>query len=294
MSRSPLIFAALLAAGSAAAAPPIAPPGAGPLVADSAPAPIALEDATVEQLARFDGVGPALAERIIAYRSERGGRLGTVEELRAVEGMTPAALRQLRDHTGTTLSISVDGRSYGSVDEVLARFAGEPTIQQVQEWTQEYARTSPEMLQAWARASQSFALLPRLQVEYLLNDDLDRRFAYESVGGDLQTRPTSIDELQGFRVFVRSQWDLSELVMSSDRIRVINEAQDAVKLRDRLLGQVTRLYFDRRRQQVQLLLDPPPDLRDRVDAHLRLLELTAGIDALTGGRFSKALPPATR
>ncbi len=67
-----------------------------------------------------------------------------------------------------------------------------------------------------------------------------------------------------------------------------------MKLRDRLLTEVTRLYFERRRQQVALLLEPPAELRARVDAELRLLELTAGIDALTGGRFSGGLPGATR
>jgi hypothetical protein len=252
-----------------------------------------LDVATTEQLASLDHVDPNLASRIVAYRQERGGHLSTVEELRAVEGMTPAALQDLRARTGTVLSVGGDtGRRYQSVEEVLARYDSEPSIQQVQSWTSEYARTNPEMLQAWARASQSFALLPRLQVETLINDNLDRRFAYESVAGDLLARQTAMDETQGIRFLVRSQWDLSELVMSSDRIRVINESQDAVKLRDRLLSQVTKLYFDRRRQQVQLLLDPPYDLQARVDATLRLLELTAGIDALTGGRFSREMKPA--
>lgn len=254
---------------------------------------LVLDEATVEQLAGLERVDAALATRIVAYREERGGRLTSVEELGAVQGMTPEALAELREKASVTMSITAgDGRTYTTVEQVLDRYAGEPSVQQVQAWTQEYARTNPEMIQAWARASQSFALLPRLSVEYLLNDDLDRRFAYESVGGELTPRQTALDELRGFRVLVRSQWDLSELVMSSERIRVINEAQDTVKLRDRLLTQVTRLYFDRRRQQVALLLEPPQELNARVQAHLRLLELTAGIDALTGGRFSRALGPA--
>ena len=78
--------------------------------------------------------------------------------------------------------------------------------------------------------------------------------------------------------------------MSSERIRVINEAQDIVKLRDKVLEDVTRLYFDRRRLQVEQLLSPAGDLRSQLKNELRLQELTANIDALTGGRFSASLP----
>ena len=38
--------------------------------------------------------------------------------------------------------------------------------------------------------------------------------------------------------------------MSSERIRVISEAQDVVKLRDKVLRQATQIFFDRRRLQV--------------------------------------------
>jgi phosphoribosylaminoimidazole (AIR) synthetase len=77
--------------------------------------------------------------------------------------------------------------------------------------------------------------------------------------------------------------------MSSERIRVINEAQDIAKLRDKVLSEVTRLYFERRRVQVEMLLSPKRDTMGQVKQQLRLMELTASIDALTGGAFSQAL-----
>jgi hypothetical protein len=70
---------------------------------------------------------------------------------------------------------------------------------------------------------------------------------------------------------------------------VISEAQDIVKLRDKVLGEVTRLYFDRRRLQIDGLLNPPNDLRAQIDDELRLMEFTAQLDALTGGAFSAAV-----
>ena len=62
-----------------------------------------------------------------------------------------------------------------------------------------------------------------------------------------------------------------------------------VQLRDDVLDEVTRLYFERRRLQINLFLDPPKELKDKIEKDLRLQELTAGVDALTGGYLSGAL-----
>jgi hypothetical protein len=56
-----------------------------------------------------------------------------------------------------------------------------------------------------------------------------------------------------------------------------------------VLGEVTRLYFDRRRLQVDMLLNPKSDLMGQVKDELRLREITASLDAYTGGRLSAAL-----
>jgi hypothetical protein len=53
-----------------------------------------------------------------------------------------------------------------------------------------------------------------------------------------------------------------------------------------VLEEVTRVYFDRRELQVAMLLDPADTLEGRVALELELQELTARLDALTGGRFS--------
>ncbi len=62
-----------------------------------------------------------------------------------------------------------------------------------------------------------------------------------------------------------------------------------VQLRDDVLNEVTRLYFDRRNLQIDMLLYPPEDIRDRIEKELRLQELTAEIDALTGFYLSRRL-----
>jgi hypothetical protein len=59
-----------------------------------------------------------------------------------------------------------------------------------------------------------------------------------------------------------------------------------VELREDILDQVTRLYFERRRIQVELITYEPLDPQVEIDKEMRVAELTALIDALTGGEFS--------
>lgn len=268
---------------------------AAPARAADAP-PLLLSTATAEQLAALDHVGPEAAAAIVALREERGG-LSTVEELRVLPGIRAETLDSLRRGTAVQVEVPVGARrSYASVEEVLGEFAGEPTVQQVQRWSADYARLQPGLVDRWMSASQTFATLPRLQLEYRVVEGWDQGFSYYPTDGTVDTPSESVFDVlddagrdQTAYYVARATWDLNELVMSSERIRVINEAQDLVKLRDQVLTEVTRLYFERRRVQVEMLLSPKQDLPPLVKDQLRLMELTASIDALTGGAFSEAL-----
>lgn len=56
--------------------------------------PVRLNSASRERLQALDGIGPALSERIVQYRSERPFR--QVRELRRVRGIGPKTLADLR------------------------------------------------------------------------------------------------------------------------------------------------------------------------------------------------------
>lgn len=58
--------------------------------------PISLSTATVEDLDRLPGIGPAIAGRIVSYR-ETNGPFSSVDELEEVPGIGPALLERLRD-----------------------------------------------------------------------------------------------------------------------------------------------------------------------------------------------------
>lgn len=59
--------------------------------------PVSLSSATVADLEALDGVGPALAARIIAWRDSHGG-FSSVDALDEVPGIGPARMEALRPH----------------------------------------------------------------------------------------------------------------------------------------------------------------------------------------------------
>lgn len=74
---------------------------AGTPAGSAAPAsgPISLNSATAEQLDTLDGVGPATAAKIIAWRTANGG-FASVDDLAQVPGIGPKKLEALRPQVG--------------------------------------------------------------------------------------------------------------------------------------------------------------------------------------------------
>jgi hypothetical protein len=250
---------------------------------------IRLNSASVEELISLEGVDEALALRIVELRDERGS-ISSVEALRVLD-IDPQTLGRLRTDAVLDLPIQTrQPRNFGSVEEVMAEFASEPDVQATQAMALAYTKTNPELVDGWLRASKQAYMLPKLNLQYEKENDQSVDYEYVIEDGNAVAQLDGQDADNDDKFVVKLEWRLDKLIMSSEQIRVINEAQDIVKLRDKVLDEVTRLYFDRRRLQVDQLLNPSADLKSRIETELRLQEFSANLDALTGGAFSASLP----
>ena len=122
---------------------------------------------------------------------------------------------------------------------------------------------------------------------------VDRRFARtESV--DLGTptdvaalAPVGIDSNNDVRYQARATWDLSKLIFNSDEIGAQFQALRTADTRREIESLVIRLYFERRRLKAESTAADDLDMLPGSRRELRIAEIEAELDALTGGLFAR-------
>jgi hypothetical protein len=250
---------------------------------------ISFQSANVSDLEKI-GIPSDTAQKVITYREENKRPLYNLESLRAIS-IPESSLQLLRQHTHMEMVMNLSEKErFSSVESVLAQFDNEPRIQTVHNMAMVYSKSNPQLVESWLNAVQRAYLLPKLNVQYEKELDSSTRYDYNSDdAGDLEAIADYLQSENDDKVVVKVEWRLDKLVMSSEQIRIINESQKTVKLREKLLDEVTRLYFDRRRLQVDQLLKPARSIEDQIENELRLQEMTANLDALTGGAFSASI-----
>ena len=158
---------------------------------------------------------------------------------------------------------------------VLENFSNEPSFREIQEAAIEYAEVHPEKIAKWRRGAKTKALLPRFS--FRIDQDKGDYYYYgERIGED---KDTGWD--------ITCTWDLGGLIWNSSQTLIDVRSKLMVQLRDNILDEVTRLYFERRRLQIELHRNPPENVTEFIEKKLRLQELTADIDAMTGGYLSR-------
>ena len=172
-----------------------------------------------------------------------------------------------------------------SAQELLNNFSYEPTIAQVCDATIRYAEVHPDKIKWWRRQASLQALLPTLN----LGIDRNRNRDIHVDEGSFPHFQLLETEDRDAKLDLTVTWDLGELIWNDDQTSIDVRSKLMVELRDNLVDEVTRTYFERRRLQIALLTHPPTDQPVLLEKALRLQELTALIDGLTGGYFSQHL-----
>lgn len=173
------------------------------------------------------------------------------------------------------------------LNALLAHFVHEPTVRQVQEIAIEYAEVHPDKIKRWRQQAYAKALLPTVDFTLDRNKAIDETInSYSGTYPNYQIIPSrDLDRNWDLTV----GWDLADLIWSTDQSTIELRSNSLVELRDDLMDEVTRAYFERRRLQIELLANPPADATQRLDHELRIRELSATLDGLTGGWFSEQL-----
>ena len=164
---------------------------------------------------------------------------------------------------------------------------GDPAINEVQQAAIKYAEVEPEKISNWRKQAAKKALLPTVSAG--VSRDTGDLWHWETGsttknGDDLLIRGKDTVDWD-----VRLTWDLSEIIWNDDQASIDSRSRLTVQLRGDILDEVTKLYFERIRVKSEIDNLPIEDRRKIAEKQLRLMELTASLDALTGGYFSKQI-----
>jgi len=174
-----------------------------------------------------------------------------------------------------------------SRQELTAVFAKEPSVLEIQKAAIRYNGVGNGKIARWHMASRLKAFIPDLSFNKYLSShntiDLDRGGTNDPdcyiLGPESSSKSNSLN----------FSWDLKDFIWSSDQTSIDSRQKLMVELREELLSEITRLYFERRRLLADFLLNPPEAQKDSLEALLRIEELTAYLDGMTGGYLTKEL-----
>ncbi len=163
----------------------------------------------------------------------------------------------------------------------------EPTALQVQKEVVRYANLGNGKIKRWHAESRLASLLPNFSfgrdISKANNVDIDRGSTSESDRFILG--PEDIDK--GWDANV--SWDVGDLLWSSNQTSIDSRDKLMVELRNDLLAEAIRIYYERRRLQTEIVFSPAPSERDHLERLLRIDELTALLDGMTEGFMSRRL-----
>ena len=166
--------------------------------------------------------------------------------------------------------------------ELFERFESEPDVGAVQTWAVALARAEPSRASQLLQDARARGALPLLRL----------RGRYEDQSGtkwDELNLIDSRDRDSEYTLDLWLEWDLAELASGPDALRAVREGRALAALRQGVINQVNIAFFDRRRLLAEEVLSEPDEaLSTSVLRRLRIEELIATLDGLTGGRWSSA------
>jgi len=171
----------------------------------------------------------------------------------------------------------------------------EPKIGEIQKAAVRYAEVEPEKIKEWRRLAAKRALLPSLSVG--IDRDNNRTtsssiwgiYGNGSTPGRYYIGPDDQTRYKNKNYSISLTWQLGDLIYSDDQTSIDVRSRLTTQLRGDILDEVTKLYFERLRVKMELDNLSIEDRKKRFEKELKLQELIASLDGLTGGYFSQHL-----
>ena len=171
------------------------------------------------------------------------------------------------------------------VDPIVIRalFAADPPVDALREAAAALALAEPDRARSTVIRARAAGWLPEVRARG------ERRFGRsESLDlGGSGPAPVGIDSDNVLTYELRLTWDLSRIVFNPDEIAAQFQALRTADARREIESLVIRLYFERRRLKAELAAADSDDQSAGMRLELRIAEVEAELDALTGGAFSR-------
>jgi hypothetical protein len=186
----------------------------------------------------------------------------------------------------TVLSVATVAQAQDK-QAALDRLKLEPTCPEVQEAALAYFNIDKERVNSFRRGASLKALMPVVEFSggfadaNLIESSKNAEWPFDVHGYWLEKDSGG----NAWDARGKLAWNLPQLVFNAEVLDVASLAG----LVQSVLKEVTRLYYMRRRLQLDLILNPPADEGTRLTKELRLEELTALLDAMTGGYYQRQL-----
>ena len=163
----------------------------------------------------------------------------------------------------------------------------EPSARDIHKHVIQYSDTSNAKIKRWHAESRLASLMPTFSLgkDWGASNNVDLDRAGTSDPDRFINGPWNKDR----GADIDLSWDLGDFIFSTSQTSIDSRAKLMVDLRNDLLSEATRLFYERRRLQAETLQDPAPDEKTHLDRILRIEELTSLLDALTGGWLSERL-----
>ena len=165
-------------------------------------------------------------------------------------------------------------------------FAPEPDILTLQKVALEWNEVHPDKIKKWRKALLKRALYPavNLKVGGSCSD------TYEIYTSSTKSYYVLGPLQRDIDWSVSISWDLGDLIWSPYEKDIDSRSRLNTQLRLDILNELNRLYFERKALKEELLEKSSSLSKEELQRKILLLEeLTANLDALTGGYFSKKL-----